>query len=311
MSIVGSGQDNGQESLVPEIYKDENGQYAPNAFDLPEESVEASGDVEPTEPPAPTEEETAKTEAEQKFAAKFAALSRKEKSIRQQEQQFQARMAELDAKMKVLEEREAGIEQYKSYPERLKQEPLKVLKEQGFTDHQIAEMMLNDGAPTEEMKFQMYEQKMEAKLKEFQDKIESEKQAQAKQAEAQAIENFKAQITDFVNQNDEFELIKAEDSVDLVYEVIEAHYRESGDILSNKEACEAVENHLLDEAKKWMDRDKIKKLFQPAGPAKAAPKTSAPTLSNAQAVQASKSGPAYLSNEESLREAAKLIKWED
>jgi hypothetical protein len=113
--------------------------------------------------------------------------------------------------------------------------------------------------------------------------------------------------------------VQANDATELVYQVIEEHHASTGEILDIKRAADAVEAHLLEEAKKLIERPKIKGLMQPKAPtapsnatkseaAKAAP--SAKTLTNASATKPSPVA-RYLSDDESKAEAAKLIKWQD
>lgn len=258
----------------------------------------------------PTPEQKAQ---EEKFAARFAALSRKEKQIRAQEAKIQQQMADLEAKIKALETGRTEVETFKSLPDRLKKEPLKVLEEQGLTFEQLAQMVLNDGKPTQDMMLAEYDKKVMSRIEELQKKIEEKEKQEQEQKYEQAIQAFQTQLTDFIEQTPDYELIRANSAMEIVFDVIEQHHAETGEIMSNKEACDAVEEYLLEEAKKLVDREKVKKLLQPQQPEKpAAPSGKAPpTLSNAQAAQASKNVARNLSDEESKAEAAKLLKWQD
>jgi hypothetical protein len=285
------------------------------ADSAPVEAVEGEQPVEGAEElKAEAEVQPEVKQQEEKFAAKFAALSRKEKAIRQREVQLQRQMQQLEQRLQAAEAQSKEIETYKSLPDRLKREPLKVLEESGLKFEQLAEMVLNDGKPTQDMLLNEYEKKVMLKVKELEDKLAQKELKEAEEREAAAIEGFKAQLTDFVNKTEDYELIRANDAVDVVFEVIEAHHAETGEILSNKEASDMVEEYLLEEAKKLVDREKVKKLLQPSEAPKkpVASQTGAKTLSNAQAAQASqKPAGRILSNEESKAEAAKLIRWDD
>jgi hypothetical protein len=283
--------------------------------EAPIEAVEAVEAVEvPVEAPKPEE-----PKSDERFAAKFAALSRKERAIRQQEAKLQQKMADLEAKLKAFEGQNTDMDKYKSLPDRLKREPLKVLEEQGLSFEQLAQMVLeNDGKPTPDMLLQRYQAQFDAKLREMEEKLQQKDVERAQAEQEAALRNFSAQLTDFVNQNsNDFELIVANGATDLVMDVITEHYNNTaaendgqGEVLSNKQACEMVEAYLLEEAKKLIDREKVKKLLNP-GPQKI-PAPKSPTLSNAQAAQAPKQGTARkLSPQESLAEAAKLIRWEE
>lgn len=278
------------------------------------ESAEAPVEGAPAEETVEAETQPEPKQQEEKFAAKFAALSRKEKAIRQREAQLQRQMQQLEQRLQAAEAQSKEIESYKSLPERLRKDPLKVLEESGLKFEQLAEMVLNDGKPTQDMVLSEYERKVMAKMQELENKLAEKELREAQEREEAAIESFKAQLTDFVNKTDDYELIRANDAVDIVFEVIETHHAETGEILSNKEASDMVEEYLLEEAKKLVDREKVKKLLQPSGAPKSpqAPQTGAKTLSNAQAAQAPKNTAGrMLSNEESKAEAAKLIRWDD
>lgn len=299
-------EDNNSTAVEPQF----GGSTVAETVSEPQAAVEGTNAPEAEQKPV----EAVAAAQEEKFAAKFAALSRKEKAIRQREAQLNQQMQELQSRLQQLEEQNKQVESIKSIPDRLKKEPLKVLSESGLTFEQLAEMVLNnDGKPTQDMILNEYEQKFMSKIQDLEKKLAEKESKEQEERYNQAITQFQAQLTDFVNKTEDYELIRANDSVDLVYQVIEEHFNETNEILSNKEACDAVEEYLLEEAKKLVDRDKVKKLLLPQTQTKtAASGKSSPTLSNAVAAQASTSSAArLLSDEESKREAAKLIRWDD
>ena len=267
-----------------------------------------------------SEQESEKTETAtvepDKFASKFAALSRKEKALRDREAQIDARLAEIEAKAK---EQEEKFGKYASLGERLQTEPIKVMEEEGLTYEQLTQMILNDGNPTPEMQIQRLRDEIEGKYtnevanlrKELEEKEEAQKQAKHEEV----IENFMGEITEFVNKDEQYEFIRANNAVNLVYSVIEEYHQETGRILSTKEAADQVESHLEEEAKKFVKLKKIQGMLKPSEPDQepTEPKSteSSPTLSNTQSSQVPNSAERKLSYEESLQEAAKLIKWDE
>lgn len=291
---------------------EQQSQSAAEVVDANNPQPDAAETQEPQAEPAP-EPTAEQKQAEEKFAAKFAALTRKEKAIRQRETQVQQQMQKLEERLKQVEAQAKEVEAYKSIPERIKKDPFKLMQEHGLTKEQLLEMTLNDGQPTQDMVLGEVEKKFMSKLEEMEKKLAEKEENARKEKEAAAIQQFQAQLTDFVNKTEDYDLIRANDAVDLVYQVIEEHYNETQQILSNKEACDAVENYLLEEAKKLVDRDKVKKLLQTPATTTApqGARKSSPTLSNAQAAQAPKSTGRKLSDEESKAEAAKLLKWMD
>lgn len=282
----------------------------------PSEEIVAEGQFQEAAPESAPEEAPEKPKEpspeEQQFAAKFAALSRKEKQIRDRERALQQQMSAMEQRMKELEEGRNEVSKYKELPNRLKKEPLKVLEESGLTFEQLAEMVLNDGKPTPDMHLQEVLTPVQQKIKELEEKLAAKETAEQESRLEAQLQQFMGQLTDFVNNTEDYDLIRANDAVDLVYDVIEQHHSETGEILSNKEAADAVENYLLEEAKKLVDRDKVKKLLGGGSSAKeTAPRKAQPTLSNDQVAQSSQPVKPHMSDEESKAAAARLIRWGD
>jgi len=248
---------------------------------------------------------------EDKFAAKFAALSRKERQLREREKAVELRLKKLEQDYK---QKETELSSKFIDPSRLKKESLQILKEQGITFEQLAEMALNDGKPTPEMMQSELEKKLVSKIEELEKKLE-ERETKAQETKYEEIlNNFTGELTNFVNSSNDYELIQANNAVGLVYEVIEEHHASTGKILDMKAAADAVENYLLEEAKKQLSLNKIKGLVTPKVDENAnqSPKKSSVTLTNSAAATASAVKSARpMSQEESLREAAKLIRWDD
>lgn len=279
--------------------------------------------VEPEKAPEPSAEE-------QKFAAKFAALSRKEKQLRAKERELEARLKQYEQSS---QGKEKEIEGIKNLPERLKKDPLGVMKEFGLTYEQLTEIVLNDGKPTQDSVMKEALSPVEKKIAELEAKL-AEKEAKEQEERLNSTKSgFMKQLKDFTSADTEaYELIEAEGAHDLVYDVIETHYNQkmaeyreefSEDpdvetantfILSNKQAADAVENYLFENAKKLTERNKIKKLLQPT-PAPAKPQSGqqagAKTLSNALSTTAAQGSSKFLSDEESKAKAAQLIRWDD
>jgi hypothetical protein len=279
---------------------------------LGEKQVDESAAQVEEEPPVEQEEQAEEKPKEDEFASKFAALSRREKELRQREADIEARISEL-------EERAKKYEGYEDLDERIRNKPFEVLGEKGIDFETLAKMALEgNGEPTTEMQIQRLREDMENKYMKEVENLRKELEEKEKQAEEQkyneVIEDYKYELNEFIDQNSEnYELIKLQGASDLVYEVVEEHYNETGRILSNEEACEHVENYLLEEAKKALNVNKIKSMFGQKEPGaqepKPTPKTGVNTLSNTESATVPSSTSRVMSDEESKREAAKLIRW--
>lgn len=265
---------------------------------------------------------------EDKFAVKFAALSRKEKQQREREKAYTAKEAALEQRIKDLEAqygaKQAEVSSKYINPEDFKRDPLAVLEAQGFTFEQLAQRVLNGGKAGQEEAMSDVERKMVARYEALEKKLAEKETAEtAREAELkqknyeQTVQGFQAQLTDFVNKEADYELIRANDAVGLVYEVIEEHHKKTfnpktgeGLILSNKEAADAVEKYLLDEAKKQISLNKVKSLLAPQQAKPEVKPASIGSLSNAHSTQATSTVKKFLSDEDSKRQASKLIVWE-
>lgn len=272
--------------------------------------------VAPQAPIEATNEQSTEAVKEEKsqdlYAPKFAALSRKEKMVKQAEASLKQREADLAQKMKELEERsKQSSDSSASLEEQLKANPLKFLRDKGITMEQLVQMQLNDENPTTDMKMERMRSDLESKtlkrIEELEKQLKEKEENQAKQQYEKAVEAYKIEVDSFIKKSpDAYELIIANNANDLVFQVAEEYYNSTDKVLEIKDAADAVEAHLEEEAKKILELKKFK----------TSPKTeqtqkieTAPTLSNTQASEVPKNGSRNLSNEESVKEAAKLLRW--
>ena len=267
---------------------------------------------EPTEESQEVQEVREQSGEDDQFSRKFAALSRREKEIRAKEAEYEHRMAELEAKFQALEQ--PPEEPKLPIEDRLRRNPFETLDEMGLGYDKLTELALNDGKLTPEMQMRLMKDELEqgdkSKFEELESKL-AKKEEEEEHSKYEAIEsNFKQEITSFVKGSNEFELINANGASDLVYEVIEEHYNDTGRVLELDEAAQAVESYLEDELEKLMGLEKVKSKFSPRQE-QVFKRQPSPTLSNAHSAQAYQRADRPLSTEESLKEAAKLIKWDD
>lgn len=266
-------------------------------------------------------EEEAPAQEEDKFSKKFAALSKREKSLRDKESQYEQKLAQVEAKLMEMEERsrpvpEPVIEE-ESLESILRRDPMKALEKYGWDYKKLTESQLNDGEIPIDVQMKLMRSEMEDKYKNeinvIKDQLLERDKESEEQSYNQTINNFKKDLTGYVNEGGEkYELIQANDAVDLVFDVIDDHYKETGRILSNTEASEQVEAYLLEEAQKFL---KLKKL-QPKTPEglgsqkPAQEKRQSQTLSNTLSAQVPARSDRELTREESLAKAASLMRWD-
>ena len=261
-------------------------------------------------------EEARESEKSDDFSRKFAALSRREKEIRAKEAEYDKRIAELEERLgsfgkKPEPEPELPIEY------RLKKDPLRALEDMGLSYDKLTELALNDGKLTPEMQMRLMREELEGDYKKKFEDLENrllEKEKSDEQRRYDDIQRgFQNEIEDFVESNaDKYELIQANEANDIIYDVIEEHYNDTGRILDIEEAAEAVENYLEEEAEKIFKLGKFRSKFgiENDFEQEESPRQSQVTLSNAMSAQANERVGRKLSDEESKALAAKMLKWD-
>ena len=261
-------------------------------------------------------EEAREPEKSDDFSRKFAALSRREKEIRAKEAEYDKRIAELEERLgsfgkKPEPEPELPIEY------RLKKDPLRALEDMGLSYDKLTELALNDGKLTPEMQMRLMREELEGDYRKKFEELENrliEKEKSDEQRRYDDIQRgFQNEIEDFVISNsDKYELIQANEANDIIYDVIEEHYNETGRILDIEEAADAVENYLEEEAEKLLSLGKLRSKFgiENDFEQEESPRQSQVTLSNAMSAQANERVGRKLSDDESKALAAKMLKWD-
>ena len=238
------------------------------------------------------------------FDKKFAALSRKEKALRDRE-------LELEKKYGGDKEKELPLER------RIRANPLKALEELGLDYDKLTELALNDGRLTPDMQMKLMREELENDYKDKFNSLEQRINAKEKmeeEAKYDAVkQGFVGEINSFVNENrNDFEYVAHNEATDVVYDVIEEHYNETGRILDIKEAVQAVESYLEEEAEKLLNLGKVKNRLTSLRDEYEPPqRQSQTTLSNAHSAQANERVARKLSDEESKSAMAKMLQWDD
>lgn len=308
-------------------------------FSQPKAAPEPAAE-EPAEDLAPKVEPK---KEDDKLASKFAALARKEKEQRLAQKAFEARVKAFEESTKKPAEIVAPVVEEEPLEIRIKRNPFEELAKLGLSYETLTEAALNNGQLPKHIQEELLERKLEtkmtgtlgAKIAELEKKLAAKEESEAAKAKADEdsqmaarLDAFKGSIKEAISAKvDDFELLNAEgeDGVETVYSLIaqdaeakrkaaeeEGEEWDGQNILTIAEAAQKVEDHLLEIAKKRVNLNKVKGLLQPPTPpkteAKVPAKPASPTLSN-QTQQAQGNKPAFMSDEESRREAAKLIKF--
>lgn len=226
----------------------------------------------------------AKTPARELASPQLAILAKREKALQKQREELQKSKLDIDSKYE-------EINKFKSLKEQAKTNPLKFLEEAGLTYEELTNFILNGNKPTAEMETSSIKTEMQ-KLREEILKKEQEREASLKAQEEQrvqeAISTFKDNISSFLTAKpDDFELCNNyPNSVDLIYDVIEAHFAQTEKVMSMEEAAKLVEDHFESEAMKVTSFKKIQSKLAPKPAAteedgfQRAKSSASPTLNN-------------------------------
>ena len=277
----------------------------PDTFEVPDNLFRDEEDtptiVEAAPETAPVEPDKELISPENKedslFAKKFAALSRKEKAIREREEKLN------------LIEKESP---FKDFEKLSKEDPLSLLDKLGITYEDLTQRLL-DKRETESDPDYKYS-KLQKKVEQMEQQREEEEKQRLSDQQNKIINDYQATLNSFISENDEkYEFIIANGAQDLVYTTISDHYQETNKILSNEEAANAVEEYLETKLENLSKLKKFKNKYQGGTPQ--APiqedkpiKVMGQTLSNDHATQVATKSPDDLISKE---EAMKYLLWDD
>ena len=262
------------------------------------------------------------------FASKFAALTRKERDFKAQMAQKETEWAQKQAE---IAEKQKKYTQYETLDSELstdKRKALEFLQSKGLSLEELSNLLVDELNPNEEVKFKRMQTETEKKLQARLDALEKtleEKESKKKEAEElsakeqheKVVQKVMGDLTKFVNDDPNYELIRSYNSVDMVFQVMEQHYDQQVKagtpdqmikVLTYKEACDAVESHLEEQVTKVYEAKRSK---QAPKDNKQEPQKTSQTLSNTLSSEVPVSGDRPLSNEESLKRAAKMLVFRD
>ena len=247
------------------------------------------------EPPAPTAQEVLGKPAEAAPAPevakeaekpappkadRFAVLARKEQDLLRRQQAVKQQQQLLAAQ----------AEEIRAFQEAKRQaalNPLDALKQLGLSYEQITEFVLNDNKPTPNAEVQSVRQELEEfkrQAREEQARVLEQQRAMQAQEQQQIIEQFREEVSEYVSQQAEtYELTNLYGGANLVSDVIEEHFKQSGKLLTIPEAAKLVEEHYEDLARKAQQTKKFavtQKVASTQGQTAAPAPKLGPTLSN-------------------------------
>lgn len=246
---------------------------ATEAPDLTTKSPPTEAPAQEIAPAAPSD----KTDAEEDtkpLGPQYAALARHRRALDVKEKQLQAREKALTEK--------ASSPDANSVPvSRLKSEPLSVLREAGVTYDQLTEAILaeQNGITPQFVKLQD-----EVKsLKEELTRTLSDRDAEAEQVALVEIGKEATRLAK--TSGDEFELIRATNSIPDVVALIERTFKSTGEALDVADAMQLVEAELVKDGLQIAQAKKVQERIKPKVQPSASPAPAAPAQTEQQQTQ--------------------------
>lgn len=276
-----------------------NAQPVPNATSISPEEMGAirqssSGSQDNGDPSATAMSEVPETKAkEDPLSSHYATLARKEKALRAQVQQFNAEKAKFESeRTNQPKQQEIDLSKYIDR-ERLKADPLSAFEEAGLSYDDLTEQVLARQSMNTDPRILRQMAQMQEQIKAAQDELKATKDAQAEgqqQSYQQAVNQIRGEASKLVFTDPAYEMIKTTNSISDVVELIEATFKEEGTLMTVEEACQQVEDHLLEEAIKLTKIGKLQQRLsqstaKPATDTKQPQQTGSKTLTNTMSTQ--------------------------
>ena len=220
--------------------------------------------------PAEAPKEATKSE-EAPLSSQYAQLARKEKQLRAQVNAVKAQEAAIRAREEAIKAKEVEYQSKYIPKDVIAKDPIKVLMDQGYTQDQITQMLLNAPDPAAQAQQAIVEE-LRAEIRALRDGQESAKKTfeeSQTQSYQQAVNQIRNDAKQLVSSDPVYETIAATGAVEDVVELITKTFEKDGIVLSVEEAAAAVEEYLVEEALKVARLKKIQQRLQP--PAAAQP----------------------------------------
>lgn len=248
----------------------------------------------------PTEEKKAE---EERTAAKYADIARRNQALRAKQREIKAPLQERDSELVKMR---AEVERLKKYEDA--SDPMELLKLKGMS----YEDLINRNLDPEVFDSKAELQKVRDEFAEYKKSLEEKEKTSLEQQKEEVRAGYLAHVKKFTeSQPEKYELINTLGHHKDVYETIEEMYNKTGKVISDEEAADLVEQYLEKEIlDKYAKINKLKNRIAPITDEnqQSDSYSQSPTLSNQLNTQ-STAREEKLSEEEQLRKAASFIKW--
>lgn len=211
--------------------------------------AEALSSPEVVESATPDTPETVEQEVTRPISPQFAALAKQRRALELQAKDIAQQKAALEQQVAG----KTGID-----VERLKSNPLEVLKESGVTYEALTEAILAEQSGIDP-KVRALEAKIEALEKGLDEKLSKRDE----QAEQQVLAEMQREADRLIDSDPEFDTIKGTQNQKAVTKLIHQTWKATGEILDVQEAAKLVEDQLVQDGVKWGNFAKVRKQLAP------------------------------------------------
>ena len=256
-----------------------------------------------------TTEEATKSEEQERLANKWAEVARRNAAARAKQREVKAPLKERESEIESLKAELARLKKYEEV-----EDPMELLSLRGIKYEDLISRNLNPEAFDQKTEYKKVMDEVASLRKELSDRDEAKKREEEERT-SKSIEEGKRQYLDHLkkfteNNLEKYELVHAFGAHEDVFDVIAETMRKTGKLISDDEAAELVEKVLEEN---YLDRfANINKLKNKIKPSKEEQRTDLfkqpATLTNQLTPQTS-ARKERISEEEQLKRAASMIKW--
>ncbi len=256
-------------------------------------------------------------EAKERESAKFAAIMKRERAAREAQKAAQAEKADLEGRIKAAQE-----EAIREYKQRLKQNPLGSLEEEGLTFDQLTQLAIGKG---DEYKIKSFldplRKQYDEKISKLEEELKSYKTTNEKKEAELTYQTTIKTIKETLAEPGKYELSLAygDSAVENIIATVQQHYQNQLDegierpkLLSWAEAADLVEKYYETEVEKYAANQKIQQIVSkklaPKAPEEAPKAPSAPVASKTLTNSTQTEAPAPTNKPLTPRESLEAIK---
>ena len=250
------------------------------------------------------------------LSPRITAIVKRENAVLKRERDLKMREEELK---KAGEGKLTRDELMKALMDEFEEDPYEFMSKNGFSYEKLQNAILSGD---EGKKYSRLEKEVMSLRKQLEDK-DKKTQTDSEEAMEKEFQEKRGQALTYIEQevlkSEDFELVAKEGAFELVYDVIQEYFHETGKMLTVSEAAALVEKNLEDDFRKRLDYKKVKNWMAPSSdPSKSdstAQSSPKPTETKTITSDMSPSGASTksdleLSDEERMEKAIRIMKGE-